>query len=146
MSVARLQNLGWSIETRGRDLLLLSPRVQQQIDAAGLVDGVCHVFIRHTSASLLITENADPEVHIDLETVMAGLAPDGDARYLHRYEGDDDMAAHVRSVLTQTTLTVPVMQGRLLLGTWQGIYLWEHRYQPHRRELVSSLHGEFKGA
>lgn len=106
---------------------------------------MCQVFVRHTSASLLITENADSDVLLDLETVLAGLAPDGDKRYRHSYEGADDMAAHVRSVLTQTSLSVPVMDGELMLGTWQGMFLWEHRYQAHQRELVFSLIGEFLG-
>eukprot|EP00095_Tigriopus_kingsejongensis_P000066 snap_masked-scaffold2_size2283618-processed-gene-14.19 protein:Tk00066 transcript:snap_masked-scaffold2_size2283618-processed-gene-14.19-mRNA-1 annotation:"secondary thiamine-phosphate synthase enzyme" len=105
--------------------------------------GMCHVFVRHTSASLLITENADPDVLRDMETVFAALAPDGDARYRHRDEGADDMAAHLRCALTQTTLNIPVVDGQLMLGTWQGLFLWEHRYNSHRRELIFSLQGSF---
>lgn len=101
--------------------------------------GLCHLFICHTSASLLITENADPDVHRDLETFFADLVPDGDRRFVHRSEGPDDMPAHVRSVLTQTHLTLPVRDGRLLLGTWQGVYVWEHRLRPQRRRVVVTV-------
>jgi secondary thiamine-phosphate synthase enzyme len=100
-----------------------------------------HVFVQHTSCSLTVTENADPDVRRDLETVMARLAPDGDPAYRHDAEGPDDMAAHVRSMLSGTGLSVPFGGGRLLLGTWQGIYLWEHRTAPHRRHVVVTVLG-----
>ncbi len=101
--------------------------------------GICHLFIRHTSASLIITENADPDVHKDLERFMSDLAPDGDSRFCHVAEGADDMSAHIRSVLTQTSLAIPVAGGRLQLGVWQGIYLWEHRTSPRERKVVFGL-------
>ncbi len=143
MSVARVVQQSRTINTHGRGFTEITEFAQQLIQEQRLVEGLCHVFIRHTGASLLITENADPDVRHDLETVFAALAPDGDARYRHDYEGPDDMAAHIRSALTQTTLSVPVMSGKLMLGTWQGIYVWEHRYQPHHRELIFSLQGSF---
>ena len=104
--------------------------------------GVCTLHLRHTSASLLLQENADPDVRIDLETIFARLAPDGDRRYLHTAEGSDDMAAHIRTALTSVNLSIPVTSGALALGTWQGVYLWEHRLVPHRRRLVVHLIGE----
>jgi secondary thiamine-phosphate synthase enzyme len=103
--------------------------------------GLAHVFVQHTSCSLTITENADPDVRRDLETVMARLAPDGDPAYRHDTEGPDDMAAHARSTLTDTGLMIPVGAGRLLLGTWQGVYLWEHRTAGHRRSVVVTVLG-----
>lgn len=103
--------------------------------------GLAHVFIHHTSASLIICENADPAVRSDLEAYMARTVPDGDPLYRHTQEGPDDMPAHVRSILTQTSLTVPITNGRLALGTWQGIYLWEHRHGPHTRTITVTIHG-----
>ena len=103
--------------------------------------GVCHVFVQHTSASLMICENADPDVRTDLETFMTRLVPDGDPMFIHIDEGNDDMPAHVRSVLTQAGLTLPIHQGELLLGTWQGVYLWEHRTSPHIRRIILTMHG-----
>jgi secondary thiamine-phosphate synthase enzyme len=100
------------------------------------------VFVQHTSCSLLITENADPDVRHDLETIIRRLAPDGDPAYRHDTEGPDDMAAHARTMLTSTSVTVPVGDGRLLLGTWQGIYLWEHRVAEHRRKVVVTVLGD----
>jgi secondary thiamine-phosphate synthase enzyme len=97
------------------------------------------VFIAHTSASLMLCENADPDVRLDLETFMSDLVPDGDPRYVHTAEGPDDMPAHVRSVLTQSDLTIPLRDGRLALGTWQGIYVWEHRVQPQNRRVIVTL-------
>lgn len=122
---------------RGRGLYDLTALVEQRIPQN--FTGLCHLFIRHTSASLLITENADPDVHADLERLIADLVVDGDPRFQHSAEGDDDMPAHIRSALTHTDLTIPVRQGRLELGTWQGIYLWEHRFRAHRREVVCTL-------
>ena len=106
---------------------------------SGVVDGLCHLFLRHTSASLLITENADPDVRHDLEGFMSRLVPDGDPAWIHSMEGPDDMPAHIRSVLTCSELTLPVREGRLALGTWQGVYLWEHRTHPHRRRIDISI-------
>lgn len=126
-----------TIATSGRGCISISDRVQSLIPPG--TDGLAHVFIHHTSASLLIMENADPDVLSDLERFFSDLVPDGDPRFAHRAEGPDDMSAHVRSALTQSSLTVPVTDGRLLLGTWQGLYLWEHRYQPHQRKLTVTV-------
>jgi secondary thiamine-phosphate synthase enzyme len=129
------------IATPGRGTQDITEAVARVVAASGLRCGLAHVFVQHTSCSLTITENADPDVRRDLETVMARLAPDGDPAYRHDAEGPDDMAAHVRSMLTASGLSVPVGSGRLLLGTWQGIYLWEHRTSPHRRRVVVTLLG-----
>lgn len=135
MSVARVVQQRRTLKSNGRGFTEISQIARQLVSEHGCTEGLCHVFVRHTSASLLITENADPDVLRDMETIFSGLAPDGDPKYIHRYEGDDDMAAHVRCALTQTTLSVPVMAGQLMLGTWQGLFLWEHRYNGHQREL-----------
>ena len=123
------------MNTPGRGFHEISHQLQATVEGSGVSSGLCHVFLRHTSASLLITENADSDVRRDLEQFMAKLAPDGDPAYLHRSEGPDDMPAHIRSVLTSTELSIPVRQGRLALGTWQGVYLWEHRLRPHSRRI-----------
>ncbi|MFC1695860.1 secondary thiamine-phosphate synthase enzyme YjbQ [Pseudomonadota bacterium] len=127
------------ISTPGRGFQEISGELQSQVLQAGVQAGLCHVFLRHTSASLLITENADPDVRRDLESYMARLVPDGDPAYLHSMEGPDDMPAHIRSVLTSSELTLPIREGRLALGTWQGVYLWEHRMRPHRRRIEISI-------
>lgn len=103
--------------------------------------GICHVFLPHTSASLIFCENADATVRRDLEAFMNRLIPDGDPLFKHTAEGPDDMPAHVRTVLTQNSLAIPVTEGKLLLGTWQGIYLWEHRTEPHRRQIIVTVMG-----
>ena len=131
-----------SFDTRGRGLLGITGPVVDWVDAARLDNGLLTVFVRHTSASLLIQENADPDVRGDLDRFFARLVPDGDALFVHRDEGPDDMSAHVRAALTAVQLSVPLVGGRLALGTWQGIYLWEHRLGPHRREVVLHLLGE----
>ena len=131
-----------SIDTRGRGLLEITGPVVDWVDAARLDNGLLTVFVRHTSASLLIQENADPDVRGDLDRFFARLVPDGDALFVHRDEGPDDMPAHVRAALTAVQLSVPLVGGRLALGTWQGIYLWEHRLRAHRREAVLHLLGE----
>ncbi len=130
------------ITTEGRGTYDLSQQVQQVVKSSGINTGLCHVFIRHTSASLIICENADPAVMRDLETFMARQVPDGDPMFTHTAEGPDDMPAHVRSILTQTDLNVPVTDGRCALGTWQGIYLWEHRLAPHSRKVMLTVSGE----
>lgn len=130
------------IATTGRGLVDISAEIDAVVKASAIQTGLCHVFLRHTSASLLINENADPDVQADLETIFSSLAPDGDARYRHRAEGPDDMAAHLRLALTHSELTVPVQAGQLDLGTWQGIFLWEHRHRPHRRQLVITVWGQ----
>jgi secondary thiamine-phosphate synthase enzyme len=131
-----------TFETRGRGLLEITRSVTDWVAEAGLATGLLTVFVRHTSASLLIQENADPDVRGDLDRFLARLVPDGDALFRHRDEGADDMPAHVRAALTAVQLSVPVSNGRPALGTWQGIYLWEHRTRPHRREIVLHLLGE----
>lgn len=130
-----------TIRTAGRELREVTREVAEVVAGSDISTGLCQVFIRHTSASLLISENADPDVLVDLETFFSSLVPDGDARYVHTAEGPDDMSAHVRSALTQTDLSIPVTRGRLALGTWQGIYLWEHRHRPHERRLIVSVFG-----
>jgi len=129
------------IQTAGRGFRDISGELQDIVLRSGVEAGICNVFLRHTSASLLITENADPDVRADLENFISRLAPDGDPSYLHSAEGPDDMPAHIRSVLTANELTLPVRGGRLALGTWQGVYLWEHRRRPHRRMLDITVIG-----
>jgi secondary thiamine-phosphate synthase enzyme len=125
-----------SIPTSGRGLIDISERVESIVMQASRPTGLCTVFVRHTSASLLIQENADPAVLADLEHWLAKWVVDGDPVFTHRAEGPDDMAAHIRSALTQTSISVPYVNHQLMLGTWQGIYLWEHRFAPHTRELA----------
>jgi len=127
--------------TPGRGTRDITEEVAQVVAQSGVKLGLAHVFVQHTSCSLTITENADPDVRRDLETIVGRLAPDGDRAYRHDTEGPDDMAAHARTMLTDTGLSVPVGGGRLLLGTWQGIYLWEHRTAPHRRKVVVTIIG-----
>lgn len=115
--------------------------VADVVARSGVRAGLCHLFLQHTSASLLVQENADPDVLRDLEDWFARAVVDGDPRFRHRDEGPDDMSGHIRTALTHTSLTVPVTDGRLALGTWQAIYLYEHRTAPHRRRLVVSVHG-----
>lgn len=131
-----------SVTTRGRGFVELSAELGAQLRDSGVHTGLCSVWCRHTSASLLVSENADPEVLRDLERYMSRLVPDGDALFQHVDEGPDDMPAHVRSVLTQTELTIPVRAGRLALGTWQGVFLWEHRRRSHQRLLDLTFLGE----
>lgn len=131
-----------TIATTGRGLTEVTDEIVRTLDASGIRDGLLTLFVRHTSASLLVQENADPEVRADLERFFARLVRDGDALFQHRQEGPDDMPAHVRSALTATQLAVPVMRGRLALGTWQGIYLWEHRVRGHHREVAVHVIGE----
>ena len=130
------------IATRGRGLIDITPQVRRWTQDSGIRDGLLTLFIRHTSASLLIQENADPDVQSDLERFLSRLVPDGDPLFRHTAEGSDDMPAHVRAALTQCHLAVPMQQGALLLGTWQGIYLYEHRRQAHEREVVLHLQGD----
>jgi secondary thiamine-phosphate synthase enzyme len=134
--------------TTSRVLTLQAPRrglhditgeVEAAVAASGVQDGLCHLFLRHTSASLIIQENADPSARRDLETFMQRLVPDGASWMTHTLEGPDDMPSHIKSVLTQASLSVPILGGRLGLGTWQGIYLWEHRVRPTPRELVVTV-------
>ncbi len=130
------------VRTEGRGILDITPLVVEPVARSGVAVGLCHIFITHTSASLTITENADPRVHDDLEHFLTRLVPDGDPHYTHTSEGDDDMPAHIRASLTHSELTVPISNARLVLGTWQGIYVWEHRWSPHERRLVLTISGE----
>jgi secondary thiamine-phosphate synthase enzyme len=125
-----------------RGLNEVTDAVTRVLEASGIREGLCTVFIRHTSASLVIQENADPAVQRDLEAFLSRLVPEGDPLYTHVAEGDDDMPSHVRSALTRTSEQIPVRGGRLLLGTWQGLYVWEHRLAAHRRELAVHVVGE----
>jgi secondary thiamine-phosphate synthase enzyme len=131
-----------TIPTRGRSFTEVTRELAALIRAAGLQTGLATLHLRHTSASLLIQENADPEVRRDFERFFARLAPDGDPLFQHTCEGADDMPAHIRTALTTVNLSIPIAHGALVLGTWQGIYVWEHRAAAHRRELVVHLLGE----
>lgn len=131
-----------TIATRGRGTYDISRDVEQAVRESGISTGICHLFVHHTSASLILCENADPTVRRDLEAFMARLAPDGDPLFDHTQEGPDDMSAHVRSILTKMDLTLPVTGGRCALGTWQGIYLYEHRTHGHRRQVTVTMNGE----
>jgi secondary thiamine-phosphate synthase enzyme len=130
------------VSTRGRGTFDISRQVDEVIHDSGVKQGICQVFIHHTSASLILCENADPTVRTDLETFMKKTVPDGDSMFRHTDEGPDDMPAHVRTVLTQSSLSIPVDNGRDTLGTWQGIYLWEHRTHPHTRKITVTVMGE----
>ncbi|MFO0908205.1 MAG: secondary thiamine-phosphate synthase enzyme YjbQ [Isosphaeraceae bacterium] len=129
------------VPTQGRGTIELTRSIQSVVERAGIEAGICLVFVHHTSASLILCENAEPEVRRDLERFFSALVPDGDPRFRHDDEGPDDMPAHVRSILTQNSLTLPVSGGRCDLGTWQGIYLYEHRTHPHRRRVTISVMG-----
>ncbi|PSB22243.1 YjbQ family protein [Phormidesmis priestleyi ULC007] len=130
-----------TIPTSGKALLRITQKIQAIVAESGIKTGICHLFLRHTSASLIIQENADPDVLKDLENFFSKLVPEWET-YIHSAEGDDDMPAHIRTVLTHTSEQIPIAQGRLLLGTWQGIYIWEHRQRNHHRELVVHITGE----
>ncbi len=132
----------FTIATRRRGTFDITGQVAQAVRNSGLTTGLCHVFVQHTSASLVLCENADPQVRTDLEQFLVTLVPDGSPLFRHVAEGPDDMAAHVRSILTNMDLTVPVSQGRLALGTWQGIYLYEHRTHAHQRRVTVTVSGE----
>ena len=131
-----------TIATRGRGLYEFTREVERWVDGNKFQDGLLTLHLRHTSASLLIQENADPDVRRDLEAFFQRLAPDGDPLFIHTTEGDDDMPAHVRTALTAVNLSLPVRGGRPVLGTWQGIYLWEHRTRPHSRRVALHFVGE----
>lgn len=131
-----------SVATKGRGTYDITRDVNAIVAASKARDGLATIFIHHTSASLIICENADPSVRQDLETFAARLVPDGDRMFTHDDEGPDDMPAHVRTVLTQTSVGVPIIGGAMDLGTWQGLYVWEHRTSPHRRRLTVTVIGE----
>tara|TARA_Y100001936_G_C15556826_1_gene400249 strand:- start:88 stop:504 length:417 start_codon:yes stop_codon:yes gene_type:complete len=129
------------IQTKPKSFLDITSQVQNSVAKSNIQNGVCHLFIKHTSASLVIQENYDPSVRQDFETIFSKLVPE-DFPYVHNMEGKDDMPAHIRSALTSTSETVPVINGKLSLGTWQGIYVWEHRDQTHNRKVMVSMVGE----
>lgn len=131
-----------NIATRGRGFYEFTASVQELVREAKFKTGLATLHLQHTSASLLIQENADPEVRRDLERFFSRLVPDGDPLFHHTCEGEDDMPAHVRTALTCVNLGIPISNGALTLGTWQGIYLWEHRVEPHRRRITAHLLGE----
>jgi secondary thiamine-phosphate synthase enzyme len=133
--MSNLRRSSFEIATRGRGTYDITRHVGVAVTASGVDEGLATIFVHHTSASLIICENADPTVRQDLEAFIARLVPDGDPLFTHIDEGDDDMPAHVRCVLTQTSIGVPIADGRLDLGTWQGLYLWEHRKAPHERRV-----------
>jgi secondary thiamine-phosphate synthase enzyme len=132
-----------SVETRrGRGTYEITRQVEEAVVRSKIGRGLCNLFIKHTSASLIVCENADPTVRRDLEHFAARLVPDGDPGFVHDLEGPDDMPAHVRSIFTHTSLDIPVEDGRCDLGTWQGIFVWEHRADPHRRSLTLTIMGD----
>jgi len=128
----------WSVRTSGRGFSDLTARVAAFVGESGVREGLCNVFLAHTSASLILGENADPSVRRDLEAFFARLVPDGDPAYEHDAEGPDDMPSHIRAVLTQNSVTLPIVAGELGLGTWQALYLWEHRTIPHERRVIAT--------
>ena len=131
-----------TLTTAGRGTMPVTDAVQARVRASGIRTGLCHLFLHHTSASLVLCENADPDVRADLERYMERLVPDGDALFEHTAEGPDDMPAHIRSIMSGSDLTLPVAGGRCDLGTWQGVCLWEHRTSSHRRTLTVTVYGE----
>lgn len=132
----------FKIATRGRGFYEFTDAVAEWVSRQGFENGILTLHVRHTSASLLIQENADPDVRRDLEAFFSRLVPDGDPLFIHTAEGEDDMPAHVRAALTAVNLSIPLARGRLALGTWQGIYLWEHRRLPHSRTVAAHFIGE----
>ena len=128
-----------SIRTQGRSTIDVTKEVEQLVSQSNIKDGLCNLFIQHTSASLILCENADPDVRVDLENFMQQIVKDGDSLFRHTAEGADDMPAHIRNVLTSSSLTIPIANGRCLLGTWQGIYLWEHRLSAHVRKIIVTI-------
>jgi secondary thiamine-phosphate synthase enzyme len=127
------------VQTEGRGLVNITQQIEYLVTHATIETGLCHLFLHHTSASLIICENADQTVQKDLEAFMQRLVRDGDPLFQHTLEGPDDMSAHVRTVLTQSSLTIPITQHQLALGTWQGIFLWEHRYKGYQRKITVTL-------
>jgi secondary thiamine-phosphate synthase enzyme len=131
-----------SLSTRGRGTYDITSQVEGVVRGSGIATGLCHVFVHHTSASLILCENADPTVRRDLEAFLHRLVPDGDRLFDHTEEGPDDMPAHVRAILTKMDLTLPVTGGHCALGTWQGVYLYEHRTHGHSRQLTVTVSGD----
>lgn len=138
----RQHQRAFTVAASGRGLFEITREVARVVDEARIETGIAHVYCRHTSCSLIINENADPDVQRDLEAFFRRLVPDGDRLFVHTAEGPDDMPAHIRTALTAVSLAIPVTAGRLALGTWQGIYLFEHRRSPHERSIVVHVVGE----
>ena len=132
----------FTVSTDGRGLYEITAQLTDSVADSGIQTGLCHCFVQHTSASLLITENADPDVLTDLEDYFSRQVPDGDPRFRHSAEGPDDMPAHIRSIWTGSSHSIPVRAAQPALGTWQGLYLWEHRSRPHRRRVVLTISGQ----
>ena len=130
-----------TFRTRGRGTTDITADVQRVVTASGIEKGLCNIFLQHTSASLILCENADPDVRRDLETILSRLVPDGDPAYVHDTEGPDDMAAHARAMLTSNSVSIPVMGKQLRLGTWQGLYVYEHRTAAHSRSAIVTVQG-----
>ena len=140
MSLLRQHHDSFTVATR-RGLTSITERVRQAVRESGVRDGICTVYIRHTSASLVIQENADPKVCRDLEAFLSRLVPEGDPLYTHNDEGEDDMPSHVKAAVTRTSETIPIRDGELRLGTWQGIFVWDHRHGRHRRDIDVVIQG-----
>lgn len=138
----KLHQEEFGVQTRGRGLFEITGDVAAIVDRSAVRQGIVNVFCRHTSCSLVLMENADPSAQRDLEAYFSRLVKDGDPAYVHRAEGPDDMSAHIRMALTRTSETIPVSRGQLVLGTWQGIFLWEHRTTLHHRKLMISVTGD----
>ncbi|EKD70578.1 MAG: protein of unknown function UPF0047 [uncultured bacterium] len=130
------------LTTTGRELINITGQVSKIVSLSLISSGLCNVFLHHTSASLILCENADPSVQVDLNNFMSHLVPDGDPHYEHIYEGPDDMPSHIRSILTQNSISIPIANNLLMLGAWQGIFLWEHRLKSHMRRLTITVIGE----
>ena len=137
-----IEQRSFTVNSKGRGSYNVTNEIVKIVANAGVTTGLCHVFLQHTSASLILCENADPTVRRDLEAFMTRLVPDGDSIYQHTIEGPDDMPAHVRTTLTQNSITIPISNHQCALGTWQGVYLWEHRLHPHRRQVIVTLQGD----
>jgi secondary thiamine-phosphate synthase enzyme len=135
------KSITFDVRTRGRGTTEITRQVQDAVRASNISEGLCTVFIHHTSASLIVNENADPDVQRDLDAFLSRLVPDGDSIFVHTMEGPDDMPAHVRTALTQTSLSIPVADSRCALGTWQGVFVWEHRHRGHRRQVTVTVVG-----
>lgn len=130
------------LATTKRGTYNITQQISEAISKSGIKNGICHIFIQHTSASLILCENADKTVREDLNNYMTKLVKDGDSAYQHKDEGPDDMAAHIRTVLTQSSLSIPILKGKCDLGMWQGIFLWEHRTKTHKRNVALTIMGE----
>ncbi len=128
-----------SIQTQGRSTIDITQELEELVSRSSIESGLCNLFIQHTSASLILCENADPDVRVDLENFMQQMVKDGDSLFRHTAEGPDDMPAHIRNVLTSSSLTIPIANGKCLLGTWQGVYLWEHRLNAHVRKIIVTV-------